>query len=229
LEIGISPNIFGGGYSHQIPRKSEFFPKEVFMQGIERPIYYFEQAGYENTPDVLEIAYKRLKEGDIKSVVVASSSGETGLKFATRMAHETNLVVVSSHPGFSAPGVWNFNLQILKELESIGCKVVKQSHVLSGLERSISDKFSGVSHTEFLAEALRSLFGVGMKVAIECTIMAADSGAIPIEKTIAVGGTSSKGGAGADCAIVVSPSHFNNFFDLRVLEILAKPYRRDIL
>ena len=199
------------------------------MQGIERPIYYFEQAGYENTPDVLEIAYKRLKEGDIKSVVVASSSGETGLKFATRMAHETNLVVVSSHPGFSAPGVWNFNLQILKELESIGCKVVKQSHVLSGLERSISDKFSGVSHTEFLAEALRSLFGVGMKVAIECTIMAADSGAIPIEKTIAVGGTSSKGGAGADCAIVVSPSHFNNFFDLRVLEILAKPYRRDIL
>jgi hypothetical protein len=29
-----------------------------------------------------------------------------------------------------------------------------------------------------------------MKVAIECTMMAADSGAIPIEKTTAVGGTS---------------------------------------
>jgi hypothetical protein len=137
-------------------------------------------------------------------------------------------VVVSSHPGFSAPGVWNFNLEILKELESMGCKVVKQSHILSGLERSISNKFSGVSHTEVLAEALRSLFGVGMKVAIECTIMAADSGAIPIEKTIAVGGTSSKAGAGADCAIVVWPSHFNNFFDFRVLEILAKPFRRDL-
>jgi hypothetical protein len=105
---------------------------------------------------------------------------------------------------------------------------VKQSHILSGLERSISNKFSGVSHTEFLAEALRSLFGVGMKVAIECTIMAADSGAIPIEKAIAVGGTSSKAGAGADCAIVVWPSHFNNFFDFRVLEILAKPFRRDL-
>jgi hypothetical protein len=144
------------------------------------------------------------------------------------MAHETNLVVVSSHPGFSAPGVWNFNLEILKELESMGCKVVKQSHILSGLERSISNKFSGVSHTEFLAEALRSLFGVGMKVAIECAIMAADSGAIAIEKTIAVGGTSSKTGAGADCAIVVWPSHFNNFFDFRVLEILAKPFKRDL-
>jgi hypothetical protein len=198
------------------------------MQSIERPIFYFEQAGYGNTNDVEEIVYNRLKEGDIKSVVVASSRGETGLKFAKRMARETNLVVVSSHPGFSAPGVWNFNLEILKELESMGCKVVKQSHILSGLERSISNKFSGVSHTEVLAEALRSLFGVGMKVAIECTIMAADSGAIPIEKTIGVGGTSSKAGAGADCAIVVWPSHFNNFFDFRVLEILAKPFRRDL-
>jgi hypothetical protein len=194
------------------------------MHGIEQPIFYFEQAGYENTNDVVEIVYTRLKKGDIKSVVVASSRGETGLQFAKRMARETNLVVVSSHPGFSTPGVWNFNPEILKELESMGCKVVKQSHILSGLERSISNKFSGVSHTEVLAEALRSLFGVGMKVAIECTVMAADSGAIPIEKTIAVGGTSSKAGAGADCAIVVWPSHFNNFFDLRVLEILAKPF-----
>ena len=198
------------------------------MRAIERPITYFEQAGYENTSDVVEIVYKRLKEGDIKSVVVASSRGETGHKFAKRMARETNLVVVSSHPGNSAPGVWNFNLKILKELESMGCRVVKQSHILSGLERSFSNKFSGISHTEVLAESLRCLFGVGMKVAIECTIMAADSGAIPIEKAIAVGGTSSKAGAGADCAIVVWPSHFNNFFDFRVLEILAKPYRRDI-
>jgi len=156
------------------------------MGGIEQPIYYFEEAGYGNTSDVVEIAYKRLQEGDIESVVVASSSGETGLKFAKKMAHDINLVVVSSHPGFSAPGVWNFNLGILKELEAMGCKVVKQSHILSGLERSISNKFSGASHTEVLAEAIRSLLGVGMKVAIECTIMAADCGAIPIQKTIAV-------------------------------------------
>jgi hypothetical protein len=194
-----------------------------------RSIFYFNQPGFENTEEVVEIVYKRLKEGDIKSVVVASSSGETGFKFAKKMAHETNLVVVSTHPGYSVPGVWNFDRKILTELESMGCAVVKQSHILSGLERSISNKFSGVSHTEVLAEALRSLLGVGMKVAIEVAIMAADSGAIPIEKTIAVGGTASKSRRGADCAIVVWPSHFNNFFDFRVLEILAKPFRRDFL
>jgi len=127
------------------------------MGKVERPIYYFEQAGVENTSDMVEVVERRLKGGDIKSVVVASSSGETALKFAKRMARETNLVVVSSHPGYSVPGVWNFNLEILKELESMGCKVVKQSHILSGLERSISNKFSGVSHTEVLAESLRCL------------------------------------------------------------------------
>ncbi len=198
------------------------------MEAVSRSIFYFNQPGVENTDEVVEVVYNRLKEGDIKNVVVASSRGGTGLKFARKMARETNLVVVSSHPGFSSPGVWNFDLNILKELEAMGCKVVRQSHILSGLERSFSNKFSGVSHTEVLAEALRCLFGVGMKVAIECTIMAADSGAIPIEKTIAVGGTGSEKGQGADCAIVVWPSHSNNFFDFRVLEILAKPFRRDM-
>jgi len=193
------------------------------MEGMNRSIFYFNQPGAGNTDDIVEIVYKRLKGGDIKSVVVASSSGVTGLKFAKKMAKETNLVIVSSHPGYSAPGVWNFDLNILKELESMGCKVVKQSHILSGLERSISNKFSGASHTEVLAEALRCLLGVGMKVAIECAIMAADTGAIPIEKTIAVGGTAK----GSDCAIVVWPSHFNNFFYFRILEILAKPFSRD--
>ncbi len=192
------------------------------MKGTSRSVVYFNESGPENTDDILEVVYRRIQEGGIGSVVVASSSGETGLKFAKRMAGETNLVIVSSHAGYSSPGVWDFDQEALKKLEARGCKIVRQSHILSGLERTFTNRFSGVSHTEVLAEALRSLFGVGMKVAIECTVMAADGGAIPIEKTIAVGGTE----WGADCAIVVWPSHCNNFFDFRVLEILAKPYQR---
>jgi uncharacterized protein len=197
------------------------------MNGVSRSITYFNQMGVENTDDLVEIVHRRVKEGDIRSVVVASTNGKTGLTFAKRMAGETNLVIVSQQPGYAGPGVWGFDRNILKEVESMGCKVVKQSHILSGLDRSISGKFSGVSHAEFLAEALRCLFGVGMKVAIEVAIMAADSGAIPIEKTIAIGGSSSERGKGADCAIVVWPSHCNNFFDFRVLEVLAKPFKRE--
>ena len=68
------------------------------------------------------------------------------------MAKETNLVIVSSHPGRRKPGVWDFDRDILGELEALGCKVLKQTHVLSGLERSFSGKFSGVSHSELLKE-----------------------------------------------------------------------------
>lgn len=193
---------------------------------INKELMYFEKPGVENTDHVIDAVDKRLQEGDIKSVVVASSRGKTGLKFAKKMAKETNLVVVSSHPGRSKPGVWDFDPDIHKELEALGCTVVRQTHVLSGLDRSFSKKFSGVSRTELLAECLRTLFGTGIKVAIECVIMAADGGVIPIEKTISVGGTAAKGG-GADCAIVSLPAHASNFFDFRVLEILAKPFRRD--
>src|SRR5574340_1368746 len=190
---------------------------------LNKRIAYFERIGKENTEDVIEAVAERLKEEDIKSVVVASSLGTTGLQFAKRMAKNTNLIVVSSHPGRHKPGVWDFDRSILKELEDMGCKVIRQTHVLSGLDRSMSGKFSGISHVEFLAESLRKLYGNGMKVAIECTIMAADGGVIPIEKTIAVGGH----GKGADCAIVALPAHASNFFDFRVMEILAMPYRRD--
>lgn len=193
---------------------------------IKKQTVYFERSGSENTEAIIDIVYERLQEGDIKSVVVASSRGATGLKFAKRMATETNLVIVSSHPGRSKPGVWDFDREILKELEAMGCAVIRQTHVLSGLERSFSQKFSGVSHTELLAECLRTLFGTGIKVAIECAIMAADGGVIPIEKTIVVGGTAAKG-RGSDCAIVCLPAHASNFFDFRVLELLAKPFRKD--
>ncbi len=194
---------------------------------VKKSITYFEQSGAENTDEVIRLVHERLKEGDIKSVVVASTSGRTGLKFARQLGTETNLVVVSTRPGSKQPGVWEFDLDALKELENMGCKVIRQTHALSGLERSFTSKFSGISHSEVLAESLKSLFCPGIKVAIECSIMALDGGAIPLDKTIAVGGTGAKG-RGADTAVVVQPSHTSNFFDFRVLEIIAKPFNNDL-
>ncbi|HEY9207390.1 MAG TPA: hypothetical protein VIO58_15880 [Candidatus Methanoperedens sp.] len=193
---------------------------------VKKTITYFENAGAENTDEIIELVHDRLKEGDIKSVVVASTSGKTGLKFAERLGRETNLVIVSTHPGSKTHGVWEFDPDNFKKLQKLGCKVIRQSHPLSGLERSFTAKFSGVSHSEVLAESLKSLFCPGMKVCIEIAIMALDGGAIPLDKTIAVGGTGAKG-RGADTAVVVLPAHTNNFFDFRVLEIIAKPFNKN--
>jgi hypothetical protein len=112
-----------------------------------------------------------------------------------------------------------------KQIQSAGAKLVRASHALSGVERSITKKLGGPSRVETIAESLRALFGQGMKVAVEITIMAADNGAIPCGEgveVIAVAGTES----GADTAIVARPAHANGFFNFRVREIIAIPRRK---
>jgi len=49
--------------------------------------------------------------------------------------------------------------------------------------------------------------------------MAADAGTLTGNDIISVGGS----GGGADAALVLKPAHQNNFFDLRIREIICKP------
>jgi hypothetical protein len=60
-----------------------------------------------------------------------------------------------------------------------------------------------------------------MKVVVEISVMAADAGLVRTdEEIIAIAGT----GRGADYAVVLKPVHSNDFFDLKVKEILCKPH-----
>jgi len=181
-------------------------------------ITYFEKPGKQNTNETLKLAVERAKQLGIKHMVVASSTGETAKK-ALEIAKGINLVVVTYHTGFVGIGKNSMSVETEEFLRERGVKIVRQSHILSGLERSISRKLGGASRTEAIAEALRSLFGHGLKVCVEITIMAADSGAIPIEEVVAVGGRS----RGADTAVVIFPAHMNNFFDMQIKEIICMP------
>jgi hypothetical protein len=70
-----------------------------------------------------------------------------------------------------------------------------------------------------VAEAL-TIFSVGVKVAVEVSLMAADGNLIPMdEDVIAVPGTD----GGADTALVLQPAYSSTLFDLRVKEIICKP------
>ncbi|WP_456468491.1 pyruvate kinase alpha/beta domain-containing protein [Archaeoglobus sp.] len=182
-------------------------------------IVYFEKPGRENTEQTLKFAIERARELGIKYIVVASSYGDTARKAVEMIDEGMQLVVVTYHTGFLKEGENTMPPEVEEELKRKGARVVRQSHILSGLERSISRKIGGVSRTEAIAEALRSLFGHGLKVCVEIAVMAADSGAIPIEEIVAVGGRS----RGADTAVVIRPAHMNNFFDMEVREIICMP------
>jgi len=59
-----------------------------------------------------------------------------------------------------------------------------------------------------------------MKVTCEITLMATDAGMVRTdEDAIAMGGT----GKGLDTALVLRPANSQDFFDLKVKEILCKP------
>ncbi len=201
---------------------------DVFRAGnsmARSEIIYLDAPGEKNTDAVVDAVAARLKKGDIKHVVVASDSGATGQKFLSNLKGKAvQVVVVTEHCGFDKEGECAMTKETESEIIKAGGKVVCATHVLSGVERSITRKVGGASRVESIAEALRALFGQGMKVAVEITIMAADNGAIPCGDidVIAVGGT----GQGADTACVVRPAHSNGFFNFRVREIIAIPRNR---
>jgi len=189
----------------------------------QKKIYYFEKPGEANTTDAARFAIERAKELKIRTIVVASTSGKTAEVFFDAMSKSgLELVVVTHVIGFIKPGEWEFSEEIADRLQKQGVRIVTGTHALSGLERALSrsPKVGGGSRTEAIAEALRRVVAVGLKVAVECVLMAADQGAIGIhEEVIAVGGTAS----GADTVCVIQPAHTAGFFDLQVREIVTMP------
>jgi hypothetical protein len=193
------------------------------MTFIQKKIYYFEKPGEINTRDAARFALERAKELNIRTIVVASTSGKTAQVFLDAMnGSGIELVVVTHVVGFSKPGEWEFSSEVKDQLHKKGVRIVTATHALSGLERALSrsPKVGGGSRSEAIAEALRRIVAVGLKVAVECVLMAADQGAIGIkDEVIAVGGTAS----GADTVCVIRPAHTTGFFDLQVREIVAMP------
>lgn len=187
---------------------------------VIKEIVYFDRPGPQNTDAVVEAVKKRCKELGIKHIVVASNSGETALKLWNALKDEgVKIVSVAEHAGFSGGDEPSITREKRKELEEKGIEVLIASHALSGIGRSISNKFGGVTPVEIIAHTLRRI-GQGIKVAVEISVMSADAGLIPTNaEIIAVGGS----GGGADAAIVIKPAHMNNFFDLEIREIIAMP------
>ena len=51
---------------------------------IKKTIYYFERGGPENTEQCIEIAKERIKDSNIKYIIVATTRGETGVEHEIR-------------------------------------------------------------------------------------------------------------------------------------------------
>ena len=178
----------------------------------------FEKPGEYNTDKTIELAVKRAKELGIKNIVVASCRGNT-IRQVLNYKNDFNLVCVTHHVGFKEPGSDEMELATREFLQNEGVHILTTTHVLAGVDRAVRNHFGGVYPAEIMAQTLR-IFGQGVKVAVEISIMALDAGLIPYgEEIVAIAGSAT----GADAALVILPAHANRFFDTEIKEIICMP------
>jgi len=189
---------------------------------------YFMEPGPKNTEETLLLAKQRALELGLNYVVVATRLGDTALKAAEILKGTPIKVVAVSHQyGFVEPGKILVSPVVQKELQERGVRLTTSTMVLSMTGKPFRPQWARSEYPQYLttfpldviSDTLR-MFCQGMKVCVEIVVMAADTGAIPLEReVISIAGT----GRGADTAIVAKPAYMQNIFDVRIREIIAKP------
>jgi hypothetical protein len=176
-------------------------------------IAYFDKAGEGNTEEVLKLASARYAEGDIKTVVIASTFGETAIKAAhvfkdsgARLLIVGEVLDGSQHP---AP-------EICQQLEKEGHRVIW------GLSMGQMSAFTKDESASLVAKAYKRI-SEGFKVVCEIILIGTSAGFLcPGAKVLAIAGTH----RGADTAIVAYAGNYADFDSFQILEMLCKPYQR---
>ncbi len=179
---------------------------------------YFSETGKANTDRTLALAGERAKALGIQTILVATTTGATGVR-ATELLTGFDIVAVTHSTGFPAPNVQELTPENRKAMEAAGAHILTATHAFGGVGRAVRKKLDTYEVEEIIAYTLRT-FGQGMKVVAEIAMMAADAGLAPVDQpAMVVAGT----GRGADTAVVLIPIHAQTFFDLKFLEVVCMP------
>jgi len=180
----------------------------------------FDKGGAEHTAATLDCAVARALALGIKQIVVASSHGGTALEAAARCKpHGIQVIAVSLGHGWESLG-WCMTPEERSRVEAAGVRVVTGIHALGDdVGSALTKEHGGRTPEEIVRDTLYT-FSQGMKVAVECVLMAAEAGCLTMgQEVIGIGGT----GGGADTAIVCWPAYPHTFLEFQVREVLAKP------
>lgn len=185
---------------------------------VIRKTVYFHKPGKENTVETLQLAKKRANELGIKTIIVATTRGDTAVK-ATKIFKGLKVIVVTHVHGGREPNVPELEEKNRSIIKTNGGILLTTTHAFGGIGRAIRRHFDTYQVDEIIANTLR-VFGQGIKVVCEISLMAADAGLVRTdEEVVAVGGTA----RGADTAVVLQPVNVQDFFNLKVKEIICKP------
>ncbi|MDH5440889.1 MAG: hypothetical protein OEY31_09815, partial [Candidatus Bathyarchaeota archaeon] len=156
------------GLKHFIREDEHVREAVAAMSFKEERILYFLEKGPVCTDEMLERAREIAEKRGIKSIVVASTRGATGVK-ASEVFRGYNVVVVTHSVGFRELNLQELTEENRKKILANGAKILTTTHAMGGVGRAVRRKFNTMQVDEMIAHTLR-LFGEGMKVAIEIVL-----------------------------------------------------------
>jgi len=115
---------------------------------------YFGQTGPANTDRTLELVQERARALGITTVLVATTSGATGLK-AAQLLGDLNVVAVTHSAGFSAAYKANHDPDICDGISAAGGQVLTTTHAFGGVGRAVRKKLATYQVDEIIAYTLR--------------------------------------------------------------------------
>ncbi len=181
---------------------------------------YYEDGGAEHTESTLRASLEAAKELGIKTILVASNSGETGVK-AAEMYHDSGvqLIVVGHQMGFPVAKVQQFKPENWEKIEALGGVINLGTDVLTNSIR----RRQSLGHGP-MSIITQTLSAVKLKVNVEIIAKACDAGQIlPGDRVISVAGSHK----GADTSVVFIASDSPNILDIRPQMFICYPLSRE--
>ncbi len=197
--------------------------------GEPKNIFYFNVCGQVNTEKTLELAIQRATELNIKKLVVASETGLSAFKAASKIRDlGINLVVVTSAAGTRIENTIIGDLKIgipdkkiWSQLEETDAKIVRATDPLYNIGAALEHK--GVPTLATLIRLGLGMISSGTAVCVTAILMATDNGILNEgEEAVVVAGS----WVGLDTAIVMRAANSVNFFKrgvMQIREIICKP------
>lgn len=171
------------------------------------------------TKEVLIEAKRYAEKSKVKNVVVATTTGKSGVQASEVFGKDFNLVAVTHITGFKKEGQQELVEENRKKMEKNGAVIFTGPMIFHSWNDYYRKKYSTITTTTIIADVLR-MFGQGTKVAVEIAAMAADAGLIPIKPLLCIAGT----GHGLDTALLIDPKNSKRLFDMKILDVIAKPF-----
>ena len=187
---------------------------------IKRETIYYEEGDANHTETTLQASLDAAKELGVKTILVASTSGDTGVKAAEMYRGSgVQLIVVGHQMGFPVAKVQQFKPENWERIAELGGVVNLGTDVMTN---SIRHRQSlGHSPMSFITQ---TLIAMKVKVNVEIIAKACDAGQIlPGDMVISVAGSHK----GADTSAVFLANDSPNILDIKPQMYICYPLSRE--